>query len=221
MIITALRTLALTAVTAAVTAVPLGSVGASPLVTSAATAAATASTGVSVVKEKDPAGDAVRESAWRDVGPATRRATDLRRSTVGDSPLGSAYVRFTWRTGALEPAQRLLGRSYHLAATTPGTHARVHVVVSQARSSDPVATLLVGERYRRCVELPGAAPIGFDETTRTVTLDVATACLRSATDDAVGLVLRYAAVDVVRLGRRPAPVGDDTARFRYQPQVTF
>lgn len=178
--------------------------------------------GVSVAVQKDKANDAVHGEAWENASPASRRAADLRRVTVGDSPRGSKYMRFTWKTDVLQKRRPDVARSYHTKATTPETDARVEVRLVQVNKCCLEAFLFVNGDTNHCLYAKGAPPVMFNTRSDTVSLDIRTACLKAATNGEVGLRLGHATVSITReRASKDRVIGGDTAPFKHHPQVNF
>lgn len=205
-------TLAATALSLTALVAPAGAAPASP----------PAHRGVGVVVQKDGAGDVRRGVAWKSASVATRKASDLRRTTVGDSPRGAQFVRFTWTTKALQARRKDVARTYSIRARTPETNESVEVRLVQVNKVSPEALLFVDGDTSECLYAKGAPPLTFSSSTRTVSLDIRDTCLSTATGGETGLELRSASVTTAReRAAKDLVIGTDTVRFAYSPQVNF
>jgi hypothetical protein len=178
--------------------------------------------GVSVVVQKDKAGDVKKGKAWKGATSSNRRAADLRKATVGDSPRGQKFMRFTWQTKEVQKRQTDVARFYSTVATTAETGKRVVVQIGQVNKFGPEAFVFVDGETSDCLYAKGAPPHAFKTKAGTVSLDIRVSCLKQATDGAIGLELRRATVLLHRERvQEDRVIGVDPLRFKFRPQVNF
>lgn len=194
---------------------------AASMIPATATSAPTATPGAAprpaptAVVAKDTPHDAGRGEAWESASRRSRRASDLRQVMVGDSELGSTHTRFTWKTAVVQKRRPDVMRTYSTFATTPQTNTGVEVRLVQVNHHTPEAFLFVNGNTRGCLYRNGTPPIAFDQRTSTVTLDILTACLKSATNDEGGLRLDQSAMVTIARERPNSDrvIGHDDVLF--------
>jgi hypothetical protein len=92
----------------------------------------------------------------------------------------------------------------------------------QVNKVGPEAFLFVKGSSSGCLYAWGAPPVAFNRGSDTLSLDIRTSCLRSATNDEGGLRLGHATVEIARMRDiENRVIGDDTASFKHHRRLDF